>query len=541
MHRIVFLLVFLCTFSVGFLFSDPIILTVNNFQVDSKDPEHEFIGKGISLLVSSELRKSSKIKLLERNYLNKVLQEQEFSVSALSDTEQQVKIGILLSADYIIFGTIVNMGNSLIFSLRMVNVESGEIQWQEELIEKLDKYDYIGAYFANSILKALNADVEKTIVEKIEKKEEKGTEAIVRLSEGIDAYDKGDLDKAEKEMKKVTKLDPENEVAKYYISTLTTSSAKFRVETDLYTATYNPASLGFIKHDQIYTVSSMAMYPPEADEYGTIKIDDYDFKEYPMAARVGYYFIPISGLGLALEIIGGYADMMIGTPYEFDLEGSMINDMHPDYPLIGGSLLVGYKITDTFSLGISAIAVNVSTGTGGNNYLQTGLFWGIDGGFLLYLLDNNLTIDSHVAYANKKEAILDTVDKVGLFDSVPIIIDNSVTLALLDRSLYIAAKGIIDLYYNHRGGYGLRLIPIVEYKVLSILSIRAGYEYSHLDQAGRFTIGWGLLGGLTLNIWNFELSGNYTLRQIPSKMLPGYLIPGSTFSFSFSFSKLFFK
>jgi hypothetical protein len=265
------------------------------------------------------------------------------------------------------------------------------------------------------------------------------------------------------------------------------------------------------------------------------------FKEYPVITRGGYYFPLLSGFGLAVEIIGSYADMMISTPLAFDLEGAMVTDMHPDYSLIGGSLLAGYKLSDNFAIGLACIIANVLTGTGQNNYVQTGPVFSIDGGFLLNLFADKLTLDSHVVYSDKKDAILNTTDMLALFGNVPVIIDNSLTLALFDNTLFIAAKGIIDLYFDQREGYELRLIPIVEYSPFPFLSIRAGYEYSHLDQAGRFTPGWGLLGGLTLKIWDFELSGNYTLRQIPSKMLPGYLLPGSTVTVNLSYSGLFFK
>ena len=177
-----------------FVGAQEIIVSVSDFNVESKNENYAYIGKGISTLVAGELRRTRAIKLLERSQMNKIMEEQKLSLSG------------------------------------MVDVATTEVVWEDSLTEKLETYDYIGAYFAKSILMELKLDVQEETVAKVEEKVVKKTEAIVALSSGIDAYDKGDEEKAKEELKTVQMLDPENEVAEFYLSKLQSVSPKFRVE-----------------------------------------------------------------------------------------------------------------------------------------------------------------------------------------------------------------------------------------------------------------------------------------------------------------------
>jgi len=69
-----------------------IVLSVSDFIVETFNEQYRYIGKGISRLVAGELRKAPAIRLIEREELNRILREQEFSLSDLADPESQIVI-----------------------------------------------------------------------------------------------------------------------------------------------------------------------------------------------------------------------------------------------------------------------------------------------------------------------------------------------------------------------------------------------------------------------------------------------------------------
>ena len=93
MRKVLLLAAWLIFFSINSIFGAQIVISVSDFKVESDEPSHKYIGKGLSRLVAVELRKSRKVELLEREQIMKILEEQELSLSDLVDQTKQVEIG----------------------------------------------------------------------------------------------------------------------------------------------------------------------------------------------------------------------------------------------------------------------------------------------------------------------------------------------------------------------------------------------------------------------------------------------------------------
>ncbi|NLJ10523.1 MAG: hypothetical protein GX438_09325 [Treponema sp.] len=83
------------------------------------------------------------------------------------------------------------MGDTLLFSLKMLDVETFQVVWNDQLIESPSKYSYIGAYFARSLLSYLKVPVAEVPQVVAKQKPAETAAAVVALSEGIAALDAG--------------------------------------------------------------------------------------------------------------------------------------------------------------------------------------------------------------------------------------------------------------------------------------------------------------------------------------------------------------
>ena len=105
----------------------------------------DFDGKGVSDTEASALtdRFASELfnldiyKLIERERVGEILEEQGFQQSGCTTAECAVEVGQLLGTEKIITGSISKVGNVFSVSSRIINVESGEIY-------KMSNYDYQG-------------------------------------------------------------------------------------------------------------------------------------------------------------------------------------------------------------------------------------------------------------------------------------------------------------------------------------------------------------------------------------------------------------
>jgi curli biogenesis system outer membrane secretion channel CsgG len=93
----------------------------------------DFTGDGVSMNLASqtsEMLRNTFINkggytIVERSQMDQILKEQGFQMSGCTDTSCAVEIGKLLSAKKILIGKVMKVGNSIIISGRIVDVEKG--------------------------------------------------------------------------------------------------------------------------------------------------------------------------------------------------------------------------------------------------------------------------------------------------------------------------------------------------------------------------------------------------------------------------------
>ena len=71
--------------------------------------------------------------------LDKILSEQELTLSGLFETDNAIAVGKLLSARYMITGTVMEMPSSVIVFTRIIDIESSEILGATQIIVNKDK------------------------------------------------------------------------------------------------------------------------------------------------------------------------------------------------------------------------------------------------------------------------------------------------------------------------------------------------------------------------------------------------------------------
>ena len=69
-----FLCIILFIISASLALCQEYVIAVSDFTVESDKADYKYIGKGISRLVASELRKSGRVTLVEREHFNKILE-----------------------------------------------------------------------------------------------------------------------------------------------------------------------------------------------------------------------------------------------------------------------------------------------------------------------------------------------------------------------------------------------------------------------------------------------------------------------------------
>src|SRR5206468_6577082 len=109
----------------------------NVFTKDARD--YDGLSKGVPDFLVSEMSSNPNIRVIERDQVQKLIDEQKLTSGGQVDRETAVKVGKLLGAQHMIFGGFMAdpKGNFRI-DARAVNVETGAIEYTDRVQDHAD-------------------------------------------------------------------------------------------------------------------------------------------------------------------------------------------------------------------------------------------------------------------------------------------------------------------------------------------------------------------------------------------------------------------
>jgi len=172
------------------------IMEFDNYSVGKYQEELGFITKGLADFFEADFAKISDLKVVERDKVDFILQEIELSQAGLVSSEAAVRIGRLLGAQLMVFGSITQLDSKNTKMLvKAIKVETSEIIAS---VERDGKPDYFK--MQKEMVKELAEKLDVTLSDEVKDLiEESGTEsadAATLYSQGLYYMDQYDYKKA---------------------------------------------------------------------------------------------------------------------------------------------------------------------------------------------------------------------------------------------------------------------------------------------------------------------------------------------------------
>ncbi len=186
--------------------------------------EYEPLSKGVAELLITELSRNSNIRVVERDRLHQVLEEQNLSTSGRVDKESAVRVGKLLGAGHMLMGTfVIDPRDNMRLDVRAVNSETGEIAYVESIEGKaakmLSMISDLGAKVNGGLdLPARSADAPK--FNDAGGKNPNQFRAMLLLSRALEEQDRKNVPAAVALYKQALEVNPDFERAKVLLATL---------------------------------------------------------------------------------------------------------------------------------------------------------------------------------------------------------------------------------------------------------------------------------------------------------------------------------
>lgn len=525
-------------------------ITVSDFQVQSANPTYKFLGKGFAEFVSIELLKSDAIELIEREKRLDAIREIELSQTGLIDEKAQIEAGKLLTAEYIVLGSIYDINNQLSITVRIIETRSTRVIWQDKVTGKLAQYDSVSAQIAARILTKLNLVVPAAVRAKQESVAEKAEGVPLKFSTAIDAVDRNETDEARKQLDQAKQLDPRNDAIVAYLRKLVVNTAKFRTISNEYFPNTNPASLGLMRQDRFFLSAAVVNLQENVTR---LKSVDRNVIEQDIRMNIGYQAPIGKKWGVGFEgIFFHYKDEIQLTNSSSAATGQTNNILtNPDN--FGGIGSLSYAPSENVSFGF-ALAVyqqvkrqqwstsgTVSGASGDATDIIRGTEFGFSLGMLLKNTAGTVVFDTLVGYSTQSTFLLNPASMtVGSSVRAPIYNENTLTFGLFGKRIFLALKEINE-FYQDRNYYNARIIPVLEFWLTNWLSLRGGAEHNYANLSGTIFNNTGWVAGMSLrgiaSGWDFDI--NYTQRNRPSRIVTGEIINEGIVYFTLSKSNNF--
>ncbi len=125
MKKTVSAILLLCVLLGGTLYSESSV-ALAGIENTGGDPRYDYLTGIVEGLLLFDFSRSPGVKLVNRNKIEDVLDEQRMVLSGLiADDEKAVEIGRLAGADFLVHGSYVFIGLEVLFSLTITDVETG--------------------------------------------------------------------------------------------------------------------------------------------------------------------------------------------------------------------------------------------------------------------------------------------------------------------------------------------------------------------------------------------------------------------------------
>jgi len=114
------------------------VLSFNNSSVGAGAKDWDGMGTGIMDLLITDLASGTKVRVVDRERVNKLLEEQNLTKAGAIDAQTAVRLGKILGAQYMITGGFMSTGKQMVLTARAISVESSQILSPERVQDNGD-------------------------------------------------------------------------------------------------------------------------------------------------------------------------------------------------------------------------------------------------------------------------------------------------------------------------------------------------------------------------------------------------------------------
>ncbi len=180
------------------------------------------LSKGMAEMLISEIAQNSGVRVVERDRLQSLMEEQNLQNSDRVDKETAVRLGKTLGARHMLMGSfVIDPSKTVRIDVRAVNTETSAIEYTESVTGKADKLLELVIQLGSKVNAGLKLPALKTASLTIPaSKSPNQFKALMAMSQALEAEDKKNVAEAATLYKSAVALNPDFDRAKSRLAML---------------------------------------------------------------------------------------------------------------------------------------------------------------------------------------------------------------------------------------------------------------------------------------------------------------------------------
>jgi TolB-like protein len=194
------------------------ILDFTNSSVDERE-RYDSLTKGFPSMMVNYMNGATDLKVIERERLQWLLKELDLQRRAdVVDQSTAVRMGKLMGASTMLFGSYIVHEDRMWLSARLVKVETSEVLLTERLFGEPDEFFDLVEKLSLAVTRAINVEMEET--ELGTGSETRSLDAMMAYSDGLVELEQGNYRAAYEQFLKAKEYDPNYERAQIKMESL---------------------------------------------------------------------------------------------------------------------------------------------------------------------------------------------------------------------------------------------------------------------------------------------------------------------------------
>lgn len=168
------------------------------------------LSKGLCDMMISDFSNASRFSVVERNKLEEVFKELKLGQTRSFDSATTARIGKLLGAEYLVFGSYFEFLGRFRIDARIVKVETGQITASVGVTGKVDEFDFL----EKKIVASLHEKMNRPIPDSQTKDKKVSLRSAAHYGQALDKMDSGDVKGARELLRDIVESSPDFALAK---------------------------------------------------------------------------------------------------------------------------------------------------------------------------------------------------------------------------------------------------------------------------------------------------------------------------------------